>query len=149
MPRMYYRQLTLPMSERKGHVTEYQKQLNSRTVSEFKCSLQLIKCWSCPKVMSRFVSLVGQYILFSLQYMLKYIIIKQKWRLDVSDYSVNIGLLENTAVVRILVRHHLSDINEIWPQCFMPFFIGPESDHWLCLSLTPSLTHSLTDSRLV
>ena len=26
-----------------------------------------------------------------------------------------------------------------------PFFIGPESDHWLCLSLT----HSLTYSRLV
>ena len=25
------------------------------------------------------------------------------------------------------------------------FFIGPESDHWLCLSLT----HSLTDCRLV
>ena len=23
-------------------------------------------------------------------------------------------------------------------------FIGPESDHWLCLSLTHSLTHSLT-----
>ena len=21
------------------------------------------------------------------------------------------------------------------------FFIGPESDHWLCLSVTPSLTH--------
>ena len=95
--------------------------MNSRTVSEFKYSLQLIKCWSCTKVMSRFVSLVGQYILFSLQYMLKYIIIKQKWRLDVSDYSVNIGLLENTAVVRIWVRHHLSDINEIGPQCFRPF----------------------------
>ena len=31
--------------------------------------------------------------------------------------------------------------------------IGPESDHWQCLSLTDSLTdsltHSLTDSRLV
>ena len=38
-----------------------------------------------------------------------------------SDYSVNIGLLENTAVVRIWVRHHLSDINEIGPQCFRPF----------------------------
>ena len=25
-------------------------------------------------------------------------------------------------------------------------FIGPKSDHWLCLSLTDSLTHSLTDS---
>ena len=28
-------------------------------------------------------------------------------------------------------------------------FIGPESDHWLCLSLTDSLTNSLTDSCLV
>ena len=29
------------------------------------------------------------------------------------------------------------------------FFIGPESDHWECLSLTDSLTHSLTHSCLV
>ena len=28
-------------------------------------------------------------------------------------------------------------------------FIGPESDHWLCLSLADSLTHSLTNSCLV
>ena len=28
-------------------------------------------------------------------------------------------------------------------------FIGPESDHWQCLSLTGSLTNSLTNSRLV
>ena len=28
-------------------------------------------------------------------------------------------------------------------------FIGPESDHWLCLSLTDSLTHSLTHCCLV
>ena len=28
-------------------------------------------------------------------------------------------------------------------------FIGPESDHWLCLSLTDSLTNSLPDSCLV
>ena len=28
-------------------------------------------------------------------------------------------------------------------------FIGLESDHWLCLSLTHSLTPQLTDSRLV
>ena len=31
----------------------------------------------------------------------------------------------------------------------MTLFIGPESDHWLCLSLTNSLTDSLTDCRLV
>ena len=29
------------------------------------------------------------------------------------------------------------------------FFIGPESDHWQCLSLYDSLTHSLTHSCLV
>ena len=35
------------------------------------------------------------------------------------------------------------------PPKFCPnFFIRPESDHWLCLSVTPSLTHSLTDSLL-
>ena len=28
-------------------------------------------------------------------------------------------------------------------------FIGPESDHWECLSVTDSLTNSLTHSRLV
>ena len=28
------------------------------------------------------------------------------------------------------------------------FFIGPESDHWLCLSLTDSLTNSLLFSKL-
>ena len=27
--------------------------------------------------------------------------------------------------------------------------IGPESDHWQCLSVTDSLTDSLTDCRLV
>ena len=29
------------------------------------------------------------------------------------------------------------------------FFIGPESDHWECLSVTHSLTNSLTPSCLV
>ena len=28
-------------------------------------------------------------------------------------------------------------------------FIGPESDHWLCLSLTHSLTNGQTHSRLL
>ena len=27
-------------------------------------------------------------------------------------------------------------------KCFLLLFIGPESDHWECLSLTNSLTHS-------
>ena len=30
--------------------------------------------------------------------------------------------------------------------CSIDLFIGPESDHWLCLSVTNSLTDSLTDS---
>ena len=29
------------------------------------------------------------------------------------------------------------------------FFIGPESDHWQCLSLTDSLPNSLTHCRLI
>ena len=34
--------------------------------------------------------------------------------------------------------------------CFVSFvFIGPESDHWECLSLTNSLTNSLPNSCLV
>ena len=33
--------------------------------------------------------------------------------------------------------------------CLVFIFIRPESDHWLCLSLTHSLTHSLTDSCLI
>ena len=32
----------------------------------------------------------------------------------------------------------------LWPL----IIIGPESDHWLCLSLTDSLTHSLPFSKL-
>ena len=32
--------------------------------------------------------------------------------------------------------------------CIWLFFIGPESDHWLCLSLTNSLTDSVTLSKL-
>ena len=31
----------------------------------------------------------------------------------------------------------------------MIFFIGPESDHWQCLSVTDSLTHSLIHCRSV
>jgi len=33
--------------------------------------------------------------------------------------------------------------------CIFWFFIGPESDHWECLSVTDSLTHWLTHSCLV
>ena len=35
---------------------------------------------------------------------------------------------------------------EVNEEQVIPFFIGPESDHWQCLSVTDSLTHSLTDS---
>ena len=38
------------------------------------------------------------------------------------------------------------------PQCDKyqsQLFIGPESDHWQCLSVTDWLTHSLTHCRLV
>ena len=33
--------------------------------------------------------------------------------------------------------------NPLYSICF-PVFIGPESDHWQCLSVTDSLTDSLT-----
>ena len=33
-----------------------------------------------------------------------------------------------------------------WAPPEFAIFIGPESDHWQCLSVTPSLTHSLTHS---
>ena len=36
-----------------------------------------------------------------------------------------------------------------WPHKTVIVFIGPESDHWQCLSLTDSLTDSLTHSCLV
>ena len=43
--------------------------------------------------------------------------------------------------------------SEWWRWCWscwiLPFFIGPESDHWLCLSVTNWLTHWLPNSRLV
>ena len=35
------------------------------------------------------------------------------------------------------------------PSYFLVIFIGPESDHWECLSLTDSLTDSLTNCCLV
>ena len=33
--------------------------------------------------------------------------------------------------------------------CLLSFFIGPESDHWFCLSLTDSLTDSVTFRNLI
>ena len=35
-----------------------------------------------------------------------------------------------------------------WGHCVPLIFIGPESDHWQCLSLTDSLTNSLPFSKL-
>ena len=37
----------------------------------------------------------------------------------------------------------------MWYISYLYIFIGPESDHWQCLSVTDSLTHSLTHSRLL
>ena len=31
--------------------------------------------------------------------------------------------------------------SQVWKHCLSAFFIGPESDHWECLSLADSLTH--------
>ena len=41
-----------------------------------------------------------------------------------------------------------SSISDLVSNSVCDIFIGPESDHWLCLSLT-ALTDSLTDCRLV
>ena len=57
------------------------------------------------------------------------------------QYSQLSGPLEYSLV-------HLMKIGQ--PELFWSrlrdFFIGPESDHWQCLSVTDSLTHWLTDS---
>ena len=44
-----------------------------------------------------------------------------------------------------LAYRSVSAGREKWPFNVL-FFIGPESDHWECLSVTDSLTHSLTHS---
>ena len=43
----------------------------------------------------------------------------------------------------------LTSISAISNQLVSLIIIGPESDHWLCLSLTHSLTNSQTNSCLV
>ena len=43
----------------------------------------------------------------------------------------------------------MDDYDHLYQQQYNIIFIGPESDHWQCLSLTDSLTHSLTNSCLV
>ena len=43
----------------------------------------------------------------------------------------------------------LTSISAISNQLVSLIIIGPESDHWLCLSLTHSLTSSQTNSCLV
>ena len=43
---------------------------------------------------------------------------------------------------------HWSSFGSVCCRTPWNIFIGPESDHWLCLSLTDWLTHSLTNSLL-
>ena len=47
------------------------------------------------------------------------------------------------------IVHLVIIIMTVIMKSFVNIFIGPESDHWECLSLTDSLTDSLTESCLV
>ena len=53
-------------------------------------------------------------------------------------------ILHSNTVVRIMCNKILQGATYL-----KVIFIGPESDHWECLSVTNSLTHSLTDCCLV
>ena len=66
------------------------------------------------------------------------------------ERSSNRTPTSNTKEILILVQpmHGMACLM-IYIFTFDTFIIGPESDHWLCLSLTHSLTPQLTDSRLV
>ena len=44
---------------------------------------------------------------------------------------------------------HFEDFGHHFRERVWIIFIGPESDHWQCLSVTDSLTHSLTHCHLV
>ena len=49
------------------------------------------------------------------------------------------------------ITHYAVHGSNVWfisslPPLKLTFIIGPESDHWLCLSVTDSLTHWLTHS---
>ena len=50
---------------------------------------------------------------------------------------------------KVFIFFHLFSKEMFNKAAFCYLFIGPESDHWECLSVTPSLTHSLTDCCLV
>ena len=55
-----------------------------------------------------------------------------------SSFTFLLGLLSLLPLMCLLSPHFLL-------YClYLSIFIGPESDHWLCLSLTHSLTDSLT-----
>ena len=55
-------------------------------------------------------------------------------------YSLIIGGLKATNKRNWKAKQAKNDLLRVQN---VPIFIGPESDHWQCLSLTDSLTHSL------
>ena len=61
--------------------------------------------------------------------------------------------MEETLLDIIFVNILLLDLfsystSYFWSFVMSTIFIGPESDHWQCLSVTDSLTHSAAFSRL-
>ena len=58
-----------------------------------------------------------------------------------SFFRVSSEYVQSLLVVKIVVIA-LSSASSV---SVFGIFIGPESDHWECLSVTDSLTHSLTD----
>ena len=66
-----------------------------------------------------------------------------------SDYLYERGHFQENLVLSWFIEWMINWwINLTFKDMFQ-FIIGPESDHWLCLSLTDSLTHWLTDCCLV
>ena len=58
-------------------------------------------------------------------------------------------MLEHAPLEAVYIYFDTATYDEIESDVkVMSLFIGPESDHWLCLSLTPSLTDSLLFSKL-
>ena len=66
--------------------------------------------------------------------------------LFVHNMGTRSHLITLKPIVEELLRrnHSVTSIffQVFWLLLFYNVFIGPESDHWLCLSVTPSLTHS-------
>ena len=79
--------------------------------------------------------------------------IRRKWENHSSDrleLDLTFGKTLKESSLNDERMQELNLISSILDVCCLKFlFIGPESDHWLCLSVTHSLTDSLTHCCLV